>query len=215
MEKIIIFDWGGVIMHRNPVPDNHKEATIRVLKYFNDNLSDEEAWDSYLKSLVDEAGIYISIQDDEISKEKWFNRINELGKLNTTFDLFIKKFIEEYLTIGYYKDVVNYIYSLKGKCKLGLFSDLIFCCKPALDNQIDLSVFDYVWLSYLTHYRKSMIDAFIYVEHDLDINPDNILFIDDTSVNINNALKRGWQTCQAEGHELDKIKNAVDKFLNN
>ena len=68
-------------------------------------------WDFYLKSLVDEAGIYISIQDDEISKEKWFNRINESGKLNTTFDLFIKKFIEEYLTIGYYKDVVNYIYS--------------------------------------------------------------------------------------------------------
>ena len=31
MSKIVIFDWGGVIMHKHPVDNNDKQAIIRTI----------------------------------------------------------------------------------------------------------------------------------------------------------------------------------------
>ena len=214
MEKVVIFDWGGVIMHKHPVENNDKQAIIRTIRSFNPSLTDSEAWNVYTSTVKDENGIYVSRQNDLESLLKWVKRICQKGNFNTTIDEFFRKFIEEYLKVGYYQDLVDYIHSLKDKCKIAIFSDLICCCYPVLDKQVDLSQFDYVWLSYLTHERKNVETPFIIVEKDLNIEPSNILFIDDTSVNIENAKKRGWNTCQAFGYELYKIKSSVESFLN-
>lgn len=213
MGKVVIFDWGGVIKHKDPVDNNDKQAIIRTIKSFNPSLTEEEAWKVYINTLVDENGIYISRQDDELSKRKWIERINRLGSFNVSLEEFVKRFIDEHLKVGYYKELVDYIHSLKENCKIGLFSDLIFCCEPVLDSQVDLSQFDYVWLSYITHLRKNTEEAFEVVEKDLQVSPSDILFIDDTAINIENAKKRGWNTCQAFGYELDKIKESVEQFL--
>lgn len=215
MDKIVIFDWGGVIMHKDPVDNNDKQAIIRTIKSFNHDLSDDEAWSVYINTLVDENGIYISRQNDEQSIMKWIDRLNSVGHFNASVEDFSRKFIEEHLKVDYYKDLVEYIHSLKEKCKIAIFSDLIYCCYPVLDNQVDLSRFDYVWLSYLTHVRKNEETAFKIVEQDLQVSSSNIMFIDDTSVNIENAKKRGWNTCQAFGYELDKIKTSIEQFLSN
>ena len=215
MDKIVIFDWGGVIMHKHPVDNNDKQAIIRTIKSFNQDLSDDEAWSVYINTLIDENGIYISRQNDEQSIMKWIDRLNSVGHFNTSVEDFSRKFIEEHLKVDYYKDLVEYIHSLKEKCKIAIFSDLIYCCYPVLDNQVDLSQFDYVWLSYLTHVRKNEETAFQIVEQDLQVSSSNIMFIDDTSVNIENAKKRGWNTCQAFGYELDKIKTSIEQFLSN
>lgn len=215
MGKVVIFDWGGVIMHKHPVDNNDKQAIIRTIKSFNQDLSDDEAWSVYINTLIDENGIYISRQNDEQSIMKWIDRLNSVGHFNTSVEDFSRKFIEEHLKVGYYKDLVEYIHSLKEKCKIAIFSDLIYCCYPVLDNQVDLSRFDYVWLSYLTHVRKNEETAFQIVEQDLQVSSSNIMFIDDTSVNIENAKKRGWNTCQAFGYELDKIKTSIEQFLSN
>ena len=213
MGKTVIFDWGGVIMHKAPVPNNDKEAIIRCIKSFNPSLTDEAAWDVYAKTLRDEKGEIISKQNDNESRIKWVNRIIKMGGLNATYQDFVSKFVEEYLKVEYYKDLVSYITSLKGRCKVALFSDLIFCCTPALDKQVDLGSFDYVFLSYISGLRKDTEDAFINVERRTGSLPNEILFIDDTTPNIENAKKRGWNTCQAFGYELDKIKQSVEAFL--
>lgn len=48
----------------------------------------------------------------------------------------------------------------------------------------------------------------------INVRGESILFIDNNSNNIKNANERGWNTCLAYGYELDKIKNSVEKFLN-
>ena len=215
MDKIVIFDWGGVIMHKHPVDNNDKQAIIRTIKSFNQDLSDDEAWSVYINTLKDENGIFISRQSDEQSIVKWIDRLNSAGNLNASVVDFLRKFIEEHLKVDYYKDLVEYIHSLKERCKIAIFSDLISCCYPVLDSHVDLSQFDYVWLSFLTHFRKNEETAFQIVERDLQVSSSNIMFIDDTSVNIENAKKRGWNTCQAFGYELDKIKTSIEQFLSN
>lgn len=213
MDKIVIFDWSGVIMHKDPIENNDKQAVISTIKSFNNSLTDDEAWDVYIKALVDENGQYISTQNDNESILKWIDRLNHIGNLNATEEEFNKRFILEYSKVGYYKDLVEYIYSLKDKCKIAIFSDLIYCCVPALSNQVDLNKFNYIWLSFVIHARKNDEEAFKIVEQDLKTIPNNILFIDDRSINIENAKRRGWNTCLAFGYELDKIKKVVEEFL--
>ena len=55
--------------------------------------------------------------------------------------------------------------------------------------------------------------AFEYIENTVKINPENILFIDDTQINIDEANKRKWKTCRADGFEFEKIKRSVEEFL--
>lgn len=118
------------------------------------------------------------------------------------------------MKVDYYKEVVEYAHSLKDKCKIGILSNLSYLDKERIDRQVNLNMFDYVWLSFDLKCRKP--DEIIYekVEVDLKCENKNILFIDDTLVNIEIAKKRGWNTCHASGYELDKIKESVEAFLN-
>lgn len=213
MNKIIIFDWGGVILKEYPEHYCDQDAIIETIKKFNNNLTDNDAYQLYLDTLKDENNRIISIFNDYESKYKWYERIHNNGKLNTTYEEFINEFTYNYNKIDKYEEVVNYIYTLKDKTNLVLFSDLIFTCFSALENTINLNIFDKIFLSYEEGYVKSNIEAFINVEKKLNIKAENILFIDNNENNINNAKKRGWNTCLAFGYELDKIKNTVDEFL--
>lgn len=213
MNRIIIFDWGGVILKEYPEHYCDQNAIIETIKKFNNNLTDNDAYQLYLDTLKDENNRIISIFNDYESKYKWYERIHNNGKLNTTYEEFINEFTYNYNKIDKYEEVVNYIYTLKDKTNLVLFSDLIFACFSALENTINLNIFDKIFLSYEEGYVKSNIEAFINVEKKLNIKAENILFIDNNENNINNAKKRGWNTCLAFGYELDKIKNTVDEFL--
>lgn len=213
MNKIIIFDWGGVILKEYPEHYCDQDAIIETIKKFNNNLTDNDAYQLYLDTLKNENNRIISIFNDYESKYKWYERIHNNGKLNTTYEEFINEFTYNYNKIDKYEEVVNYIYTLKDKTNLVLFSDLIFACFSALENTINLNIFDKIFLSYEEGYVKSNIEAFINVEKKLNIKAENILFIDNNENNINNAKKRGWNTCLAFGYELDKIKNTVDEFL--
>ena len=142
-----------------------------------------------------------------------FQRVNEKAGLNTTYEKFVEEITNNYKKIDKYDKVVEFIYSLKDKAKLCLFSDLIFVCYEALAKQIDLNVFDQVFLSYEEGYVKTYVDAFINVDTKLNRNGQEVLFIDNNSLNISNAKKVGWNTFQATGDDIDKIKEAVNDFL--
>lgn len=214
MEKIIIFDWGGVILKEYPEHYCDQDAIKATIKKFNVNLTDDEAYQIYLASARDDDNKIISTLNDEESKYKWYKRIKDKGNLNATYEEFVREFINNYKKIDKYEEVVNYIYSLKGQVPLALLTDLIFVCFESLKKHIDLQVFDRVFLSYEEGYDKSDIKAFINVENKLRTRGANILLIDNNPANINNAKKRGWNTCQAYGYELDKIKKSVQEFLN-
>ena len=102
---------------------------------------------------------------------------------------------------------------MKEKCKIGILSNLSYLDKQRLDKQVNLKQFDYVWLSFELKCRKPDEKIYKIVEEDCKINPEDILFIDDCKENIETAKKLGWNTCNAYGYELDKIKEKVEKFL--
>lgn len=212
MNKIVIFDWGGVVeSHENDLQDL-KQAKIRMIKRFNSNLSDEEI----LKRWTDKTskGISIGATNDLENIKDWVNLIQRNMNINVQFEEFKRIYEEELSKVKYYKDVVEYAHSLKKKCKIAILSNLMPFDKKRIDDQYNLNQFDYVYLSFELGMRKPNNDIYEYVLNNLKIEPKNILFIDDDLNNILAAKTYGWNTCQAFGYQLDKIKIAVDKFLN-
>lgn len=212
MGKIVIFDWGGIVENHENNLQYLKNAKIRVIKKFNNQLSDKEILEKWTDKTSQ--GIYASISNNEEDIKDWVNLIQKNMGINVPFKEFKKQYEEEFSSIKYYKDVVEYAHSLKNRCKIGILSNLLPFDEKRINDHYDLSKFDYVYLSYKIGMRKPDKEVYEYVLNDLNIPPKDILFIDDIADNILMAQKYDWNTCQAFGYELDKIKYSVEQFLN-
>lgn len=211
MEKVVIFDWGGVVeSHENNLQDL-KNAKIRVIRRFNNLLSDEDI----LKRWTDKTsnGIKVSTTNNEQDIKDWIDLVQGNMNINVPFKEFKKAYEEELSSVKYYKDVVKYAHSLKNRCKIAILSNLLPFDKKRINNQYDLGKFDNVYLSFEIGMCKPNGRVYEYVLNDLKIEPENILFIDDDINNILMAKNYGWNACQAYGYELDRIKQAVECFL--
>lgn len=211
MNKVVIFDWGGVVdSHENNYQDL-KEAKIRMIKKYNDSLSDQEILERWTGKTS--KGIPLDTTNKREDIEDWVNLVQRNMNINIPFEEFKRSYEEEFKPIKYYQDVVKYTHSLKGRCKIAILSNLMLFDKKRINDQYDLSKFDHVYLSFEIGMRKPNKDIYEYVMKDLNVDAADILLIDDDSNNIETAKKCGWNTCQAYGYELDKIKNSVEKFL--
>lgn len=206
--KIIIFDWGGVIESHKEGEYSINRAIINLIKHFNSEEDENTIEERYHVQSVEDITYDIYLEND-----KWFQKIKHEFNLKCTTEAFYDYYIKEFDKIEYYKDVVKYAHSLKDKCKIGILSNLGSLDKQRLDKQVDLKQFDYVWLSFELNCRKPREKIYEIVENDCKLESRNILFIDDSKENIQVAQKRGWNACLATGHELEKIKEKVDEFL--
>ena len=211
MSKVIIFDWGGVVeSHENNLRDL-KEAKIRMIKKLNSNLSDEEILAGWTDKTS--TGILIGATNDSENIKDWVNLVQYNMGISISYDEFKRLYEEELSSVKYYKEVVDYAHSLKNRCKIAVLSNLMPFDKKRIDNQYDLDEFDYVYLSFEIGLKKPDKQIYEYVLNDLKIDANDILFIDDDTDNISMAKECGWNTCQAFGYELDKIKKSVEEFL--
>ena len=202
--KLILFDWGNIV-------ESHKtgysclKAWEKLFKKCGYNYDiDTEKLTKYRLSAI----------TDEESFEKVFYMIKKDFKLNVNYNEFIKYYYECFNNIEYYKNVKDYEISLKNKCYIGIFSNLLMFDKERLDKQVELINYDYVFLSFELGYRKPEIEIYKKVQNQLPFSKENILFIDDKIDNIKSAKKMGWNTLCASGLELNKIKEVCEKFLN-
>lgn len=211
IEKVVIFDWGGVVESHENNMEEIKAAQIRIIKRFNNNLSDEEILERWTKKTS--TGILIGVTNNGQDIKNWVYELQKNMNINVEFDEFKKAYEEEMALVSYYKEVVQYAHSLKNKCRIAILSNLGPFDKKRINAQYDLSKFDDVFLSFEIGMRKPDKRVYEYVLERLKVTPENILFIDDDIDNILMAQQYCWNTCQAYGYELDKIKCEVEKFL--
>ena len=213
-DKIIIFDWGGVVENHENKRKEIDDAKIRFIKRFNNSISDKNILSRWTDETDALTGVQFGATNNEKDIKDWVNLIQRVMNINVPFDEFKKVYEEEFIKIHYYKDVVEFVHSLKDKCKIGILSNLTPFDKFRIDYQYNLSKFDCVYLSFELGLEKPDKKIYEYVLNDLKTEPKNILFIDDNFDNIMGAKECGWNTCQAFGYELDKIKESVNIFLN-
>ena len=203
--KLILFDWGNIV-------ESHTTG-----------YSCYDAWDDLFHKcgyseneiVFHKLGKYkLSCIKSIDEFEKIYDQIKYDFNLKVTFKEFIKLYKEIFDKIDYYKDVADYEVSLKNRCYIGILSDLTIFDKERLNKQVNLSNYDYVFLSFEIGLKKPEIDIFKKVQSQLPFKPENILFIDDRKDNVETASKIGWETLQATGLELNIIKQKCEEFLN-
>ena len=212
--KIIIFDWGGVVESHSKNEYNCFTAKINTInRLAMKQLEERVILKKCNECNYDENGKCISEISTEKEIQEWFNKMKKAFNLQCNYSTFYNVYQEEFDKVEYYKDVVKFTHSLKNKCLIGILSNLVSLDKPRINRHFDLSKFDYVWLSFEMNCKKPNEEIYIMVENDCRIKPENILFIDDTKENIEVAKKRKWNVCHTDGHRLDKIQKSVNTFL--
>ncbi len=204
-DKLILFDWGNIVdSHKigytcyDAFDDLFRECGYRGNEKVFDLLGKYNV--SCIKSIEEFKNTY-----ELMSKDLNFNK---------TYDEFIDIYKKIFAIVDYHRNVAEYEVSLKDRCYIGIFSNLTVFDKDRLDKQVNLSMFDYAFLSFEMGVKKPSIEAFEMVNNSLPVNPQNVLLIDDREENINMAIKLGWNAIQANGLELDKIINCCEEFLN-
>lgn len=96
--KIIIFDWGGVVESHFPDETNYQTAQIAVINHFNEQTKkiDEETVKNKQKECdYDENGKCISEVNSYEDIQKWFERVRLKFNLKCNYDEFYQVYQKE------------------------------------------------------------------------------------------------------------------------
>lgn len=198
--KLVLFDWGGIV-------EKHagKKGMYQQLDGFLSELGLLGKTDLGEYSLSSRT----SIKDIEFVFKDLCSRFN----LTITFEEFLNTYYKYYDKVEYFKDVSEFEKSLKDSCFIGILSNLSVLDKSRIDKQLNLSEYDYVFLSFEIGEVKPNKKIYEYVLNNVPFKGCDILFLDDAEPNINAALSLGINACLVKGEDLDNIKLCVNKFL--
>lgn len=211
--KIVIFDWGGIVESHREGEYNFFKVMEAIIKMFNPKIQEKEVVQGWEECTKDENGIEIGTCNDIEQIKKWYKRLEEKFHLKADFITFMNSYQKEFEKIYFYREVVGLEHQTKERCKIGILSNLMLIDKERINAQVNLSKFDYVWLSFEMGERKPSKKIYEMVQEECKIEPQNILFVEDAEENIKTAQSMGWNTCKAYGYEIDKIKQRIETFL--
>ena len=202
--KLILFDWGNI------VESNITGYTVK------------NAWDdlAYECGYKDDESIYFKFHKYKLSKimsiekleDTYYNMKKEFN-LNKSYEEFCLLYIKIFGKIDYFREVADFEVSLKDRCYVGILSNILILDKERLDRQVDLSRYDYVFLSFELGLRKPEKEIYEKVQSMVPFKKENILFIDDREDNIEAARNFGWKTLKATYLQFDEIKEVCNAFL--
>jgi putative hydrolase of the HAD superfamily len=183
--EVIFFDLGNVILPFNHFPIAEKLSRCSQNKEFRD----PQKTFSYLFDLQN--GMINSFDRGEVLPEAFFHSLKESMKLSISFETFMPIWNEIFTED---LEVSGIIRSLKGRWRLGLLSNT----DPLHFNYI-LSAFPIVrildkWiLSYEVGFKKPDLRIFQKAIAWASVEPEKILFIDDTKGHVDAAATLGIQ----------------------
>lgn len=204
-KKLILFDWGNIVESHTTgysCPDAFNEL-FKACGYKGEG------------KVFNMLGKYQITTIPTIEEfEKTYNEIAKEFNFNTTYSEFIELYKKIFDKIECYPGVSEYEKSLSDRCYIGILSNLTVFDKPRLDKHVNLSKYDYVFLSFEMKCRKPSKEIYEKVGSKIPFAPNDILFIDDRQDNIDMAKEFGWNALKATGLELDKIKKCCEDFVN-
>lgn len=204
MKKLILFDWGNIV-ESHTTGYNGFDAWRDLFSECG-YTGNDEMFDNLKK-------YHLSCITNISDFKKAYELMKQEFNLNKTFEEFSELYKSIFDKVDYYQDVASYELSLKDRCCVGILSNLNLLDKERLNRQVHLEKYDYVFLSFELGVRKPDIEIYNIVQSKLPFDKKDILFIDDRLDNIETAKKIGWNTLQATGLELDKIKEKCEDFL--
>ena len=183
--EVILFDLGNVILPFNNYQIAEKLSRFSQRREFQDP---QEIF-SYLFDL--EKGVINEFDKGRVSPSDFFQSIKKYLNLSISFETFIPIWTDIFIEN---KEVSEIIRSLKERWRLGLLSNtdpLHF--SYILSKFSIISTFDKFILSYEVGFKKPDARIFQKAMEWASVEPQKILFIDDTKGHVDAAVSLGMQ----------------------
>jgi len=204
MIEVIFFDLGNVIL-----PFNHYQIAEKLSPFVQEkDFQDPRKIFSYIFDL--KTGAINPFDAGELSPKEFFQSLKESLQLSISFEAFVPIWNEIFVED---REVSEIIRSLKGKWRLGLLSNtdplhfnyivLTFPVLSALEKWI---------LSYEVGFKKPDARIFQRAIEWASVEPEKILFIDDTKGHVEAAISLGMQGIHF--HSGQQLKEELSLKLN-
>jgi len=181
--KAIIFDLGGVILNIN------YQNTIDSFK----KLGEKNTGDFYSKKI--QSHIFNLLETGEITAKQFLNDLQELSDNATIAEV---RSAWNSMLLDFPEKRLDLLRSLKSKYKIFLLSNTNTIHINAISNSLGkpqwksfCNLFDKMYLSHEIGVRKPNIEAFQFILKQQKLNPNEVLFIDDSPQHIKSAKKIG------------------------
>jgi len=217
-EKLVIFDWGGVIESHKDGEYSYKIIYKNILKRIGVKEIPKDFLEKIYSCNYDENGVHIFAEDNNDKLNEYIKRIYNAFNLNCSKEdiiSFKQIYLDEFNKTYYYKDVSNIIKDISNYCYVGVLSNLILLDEYRIRRQIDFNDLDFIWLSFKMRMHKPKEEIFLKVLDECKFNPKDILFLDDSIDNLKIAHKLGFKTYLVNGYDFNNIKKTIDDFLKN
>lgn len=196
MKKLILFDWGNVLLNSYSNDYNINMAQLDMIAELHPKVHD----------------IFLSLFH---KKEFWttngiqLNRLIEkyltMSKCNCTVEKFKECYLKYYGQVPYYEHMVDVLNKLvESNCPVGILST---CCEmdmKLMKTKLPIGKLGFRFFSFNLKMEKPDPNVYEIVEIVTDVSPKNIYFIDDRIENIQAAMNRGWNIHHALENLSDK-----------
>lgn len=197
--KNIIFDFGGVIA------DLNRDNAVRAFRSMGMENA-EEILDQYHQK-----GIFLQIEDGRITPEEFCAELGKLCHRTITFEEAKAGWLAFFADVPQYR--LDYLFELKKRYKLYILSNTNpFVMSWARSNEFTAAgkpldhYVDKIYTSYELKTTKPDREIFDHLIKDADIDPAEILFVDDGAANIKMGKEIGFHTFQPENGEDWRLK---------
>lgn len=179
--KTIFFDFGNVVAFFD-----HRRAVEKLVPH-------TQAKPEELLTRLYNADIERNYEAGKISTEEYVRQALSVGELTCSHTLFLAAFVEIFEAN---REICDLIPQLKPRYRLLLASNTNEAHFEKFTQQfaVTLKHFDQLCPSHHLGARKPSADYFRLCQTFAEAEPDECLFIDDLSENIDGAKKHGWKT---------------------
>ena len=197
--KVLLFDLGGVVI------DISFDNGLGVWSNYS-NIDP-----SILKSRWSQNEAYEQHERGEITGTEYFESLRKSLGINLSDDEFIEGW--NAIMIGQISPTVQLLKDLENKIPLYAFSNINTTHFAELTKTYSaaLTSFEEIYCSFKMGMRKPELDSYRFVASEMNCNLNEILFFDDTEINVSVAEELGMQAVLV--NSSDDVLNAVKTFL--
>ena len=198
--KALLFDLGGVVIDIDF--DRVFESWAGYANQSVEVIKSRFAFDSH----------YERHERGEINASEYFASLRKTLGINISNDEFIEGWNSIY--IGEMPGVVKLLSDIKEKCPIYGFTNSNAAHQSVWSVRFDniLKLFKKVFVSSEIGKRKPEPDAFRFLSDEIGVNPDNILFFDDSLGHVEGARAVGMKAVHVVNPYSD-IKDALENIL--
>ncbi len=210
MHKLVLFDWGNVLLdsdsniytiydaRRDIVDELNPKDKQKLMDMFDDGrfwTTSGKMLDILIRKYITESDCSCSIQAFKECYLKYYRKVPWFGRMVSL----VNKLAQ--------------MMAYDSRFSIGILSTLCEMDLELIKDYVDLDNIDYCFFSFNIGAVKPDFVIYDTVEVISQVAKDNILFIDDNEDNIKAAWAKGWNAVLATGSDFKMVRNACESFL--